>query len=304
MATITPRRRQMAEEATKTMVEENTPKKEMFMNRPYSQEERVKRDEEELARLVEEQKGTGQTSEEETPSEEEPTNAEEKTFKKRYGDLRRHTQDKEKQFQKQLDDMKEQLAKATKKEMKLPKSDEDIEAWATEYPDVAKIVETIAMKKAKEQSLELESRIQKIDEMSADAQKDKAEAELMRIHPDFNDIRDSDEFHDWADEQPKWVQDALYENDNDARSAARAIDLYKSDKGIGKEVKTKSDKSAAMEVGTKNTKTKVDATDSGKKILESSVQKMSAQQYEKQADTIMEAIRSGNFVYDVSGSAR
>tara|TARA_B110000037_G_scaffold216584_1_gene275980 strand:+ start:323 stop:1207 length:885 start_codon:yes stop_codon:yes gene_type:complete len=294
----------MAEEATKVMVEDATPKKAMFMNRPYSQEERVKRDEEELARLVEEQKGTGETSEEETPSEEEPTNAEEKTFKKRYGDLRRHTQDKEKQFQKQLDDMKEQLAKATKKEMKLPKSDEDIEAWATEYPDVAKIVETIAMKKAKEQSLELESRIQKIDEMSADAQKDKAEAELMRIHPDFNDIRDSDDFHDWADEQPKWVQDALYENDNDARSAARAIDLYKSDKGIGKEVKTKSDKSAAMEVSKKTTKTKVDVTDSNKKILESSVQKMSAQQYEKQADTIMEAIRSGNFVYDVSGSAR
>ena len=294
----------MAEEATKVMVEDATPKKAMFMNRPYSQEERVKRDEEELARLVEEQKGTGETSEEETPSEEEPTNAEEKTFKKRYGDLRRHTQDKEKQFQKQLDDMKEQLAKATKKEMKLPKSDEDIEAWATEYPDVAKIVETIAMKKAKEQSLELESRIQKIDEMSADAQKDKAEAELMRIHPDFNDIRDSDDFHDWADEQPKWVQDALYENDNDARSAARAIDLYKSDKGIGKEVKTKSDKSAAMEVGTKSTKSKVDATDSNKKILESAVQKMSAQQYEKQADTIMEAIRSGNFIYDVSGSAR
>ena len=294
----------MAEEATKVMVEDATPKKAMFMNRPYSQEERVKRDEEELARLVEEQKGTGETSEEETPSEEEPTNAEEKTFKKRYGDLRRHTQDKEKQFQKQLDDMKEQLAKATKKEMKLPKSDEDIEAWATEYPDVAKIVETIAMKKAKEQSLELESRIQKIDEMSADAQKDKAEAELMKIHPDFNDIRDSDEFHDWADEQPKWVQDALYENDNDARSAARAIDLYKSDKGIGKEVKTKSDKSAAMEVSKKTTKTKVDVTDSNKKILESSVQKMSAQQYEKQADTIMEAIRSGNFVYDVSGSAR
>ena len=294
----------MAEEATKTMVEENTPKKEMFMNRPYSQEERVKRDEEELARLVEEQKSAGETSEEETPSEEEPTSAEEKTFKKRYGDLRRHTQEKEKQFQKQLDDMKEQLAKATKKEMKLPKSDEDIEAWATEYPDVAKIVETIAMKKAREQSAELETRIQKIDEMSAEAQKEKAEAELMKLHPDFNDIRDSDEFHDWADEQPKWVQDALYENDNDARSAARAIDLYKSDKGIGKETKTKSDKSAAMEVGTKTTKTKVDATDSGKKILESNVQKMSAKQYEKQADTIMEAIRSGNFVYDISGSAR
>ena len=59
-----------------------------------------------------------------------------------------------------------------------------------------------------------------------------------------------------------------------------------------------------MDVGTKATKTQVDATDSGKKILESDVQKMSAAQYEKQADTIMEAIRSGNFIYDVSGSAR
>ena len=294
----------MAEEAQKTMVKEDTPKKAMFMNRPYSQEERIKKDEEELAQLVKEQKGEGKTSEEEVVSEAEPTNAEERTFKKRYGDLRRHTQDKEKQFQKQLDDLKEQLNKATRKEMKLPKSDEDIEAWATEYPDVAKIVETIAIKKAKEQSANLESRLQKIDEMSADAQKDKAEAELMRIHPDFNDIRDSDDFHDWADEQPKWVQDALYENDNDARSAGRAIDLYKSDKGIGKEVKAKSDKGAAMEVSTKSTKTKVDATESSKKILESSVQKMSAQQYEKQADTIMDAIRSGNFVYDISGSAR
>jgi len=294
----------MAEEATKEMVEENTPKKAMFMNRPYSQEERVKRDEEELARLVDEQKSAGETSEEETPSEEEPTTAEEKTFKKRYGDLRRHSQEKEKQFQKQLDELKVQLESATKKEMKLPKSDADIEAWAKDYPDVAKIVETIAMKKAREQSADIESRLQKIDEMSADAQKEKAEAELMRIHPDFGDIRDSDDFHEWADEQPKWVQEALYENDNDARSAARAIDLYKADKGLGKKTTTKSDKSAAMEVGTKSAKTKVDASDSNKRILESTVQKMSSAQYEKQADAIMEAIRSGNFVYDVSGSAR
>jgi hypothetical protein len=305
MATITPKGDyNMAEEANTLMTKEATPKTAMFMNRPYSQEERIKKDEEELERLIKEQKSAGEVNEEKEDGEETPTSAEERTFKKRYGDLRRHTQDKEKQFQKQLDDLKEQLGKATKKEMKLPKSDADIEAWAREYPDVAKIVETIAMKKAKEQSAELESRIQKIDEMSAEATKDKAEAALMQIHPDFDEIRDSDEFHEWAEEQPKWIQDALYENDNDARSAARAIDLYKSDKGIGKETSTKSNKSAAFEVSTKNTRTKVDATESGKKIRESTVQKMSAQQYEKQADTIMEAIRSGNFIYDISGSAR
>ena len=111
--------------------------------------------------------------------------------------------------------------KATKKEIKLPKSEEEIDEWSKEYPDVAAIVETIAMKKARETSANIEERLEKINAMSAEASKDKAEAELMKIHPDFNDIRDSDDFHEWADEQPKWVQDALYENDNDARSAAR-----------------------------------------------------------------------------------
>src|SRR5210317_1886437 len=284
------------------MIKEATPKKVAFVSKPYTQEERIKKEEQELEQLIKEQKG--EAAESEDKSEEEPTSAEEKTFKKRYGDLRRHTQEKEKEFQKQLDDLKEQLSKATKKEMKLPKSDEDLEAWSREYPDVAKIVETIAMKKAREQSAELETRLKKIDEMSVEAKKEKAEAELMRLHPDFDNIRDSDDFHEWAEEQPKWVQDALYENDSDARSAARAIDLYKSDRNINKNSTSKSSKSAAMDVGTKATKTKVDTTESGKKIRESDVQKMSAVQYEKQADTIMEAIRSGNFVYDVSGSAR
>jgi len=288
------------------MIKEATPKKVAFVSKPYTQEERIKKEEAELEQLMKEQKGEVETKAEESEdkSEEEPTSAEEKTFKKRYGDLRRHAQEKEREFQKQLNDLKEQLDKATKKEIKLPKSDEDIEAWAKEYPDVAKIVETIAMKKAREQSEQLEARLQKIDEMSVEAKKEKAEAELMRLHPDFGEIRDSDDFHEWAEEQPKWVQDALYENDNDARSAARAIDLYKADRNIGKKDTTKSSKGAAMDVGTKATKTKVDVSESGKKIRESDVQKMSAAVYEKQADAIMEAIRSGNFIYDVSGSAR
>ena len=294
----------MAEEANTIMTKEATPKTAMFMNRPYSQEERVKKDEEELERLIKEQKSASEVNEEKEDGEETPTSGEEKTFKKRYGDLRRHTQEKEQQFQKQLDELKEQLTKATKKEMKLPKSDEDIQAWAEQYPDVAAIVETIAIKKATEQSNDIKKRLKEIDELNASTVKEKAEVELMKIHPDFDTIRDSEDFHDWAEEQPKWVQDALYENDNDARSAARAIDLYKSDKGISKETKTKNDTSAAKSVTSKATRSTLDIKGTSNKILESSVQKMSAQQYEKNADTIMESIRSGNFVYDVSGNAR
>ena len=291
----------MAEQAQKIMTENATPKKVMFANRPYSQEERLKKDEEELETLLKEQKGEAESTEVEVEAE--PKNAEEKTFKKRYGDLRRHTQEKEKEFQSQLDELKNQLSKATKKEMKLPKSDEDISEWAKEYPDVAAIVETIATKKAREQSEDIAKRIKEIDERDANSVKEKAEVELLRLHPDFADIRESDEFHDWADEQPKWIQNALYENDNDAKSAARAIDLYKSDKGIGKTKEKSNDTGAAKAVSTKS-KTSVSETSNAVTFKESAVEKMSSQEYEKKSEQIMEAIRSGNFVYDVSGNAR
>ena len=293
----------MAEEA-KEMVVDATPEKKAFMTKRSNHAERIKKDEEELKDMIEAQKGeTEPTEEAKAEDEEEPKNAEERTFKKRYGDLRRHSQEKEKQFQKQLDELKGQLSKATQKEMKLPKSDEDIEAWAKEYPDVAKIVETIAMKKAKEQSESLEKRIKEINQFNEETVKERAEVELMRIHPDFDEIRDSDDFHEWAEQQPKWVQNALYENQDDAKSAARAIDLYKADRGLNKKNANDSGKSAATQVKTKAVKSTPTA-DSAKKIRESDVQKMSATAYEKNADMIMEAIRSGNFVYDVSGSAR
>ena len=291
----------MAEEAT-IMAEEVKPEKKVaFANRKYTNEEKRKKEEEELEQMMKEQRG--ETEETVEPEEAEPTNAEEKTFKKRYSDLRRHQQKQAEDFKKEIDALKSQLNDATKKEMKLPKSDEDIETWAAEYPDVAAIVETIAMKKAREQSVALEERVKAIDEMQLSATKEKAEVELMRMHPDFGEIRDSDEFHDWAEEQPKWVQDALYDNDNDARAAARAIDLYKADKGIGQE-KPKSNKDAAKSVSTKNSRSTPQKDEASSYLKESDVQKMSAQEYEKNSDEIMEAIRSGKFVYDVSGSAR
>ena len=295
----------MAEQAQE-MVVDATPKKTAFMDKRSTHEDRIKKDEEELELLKKQAQGETEepVTEEKAEDEEKPKNAEERTFKKRYGDLRRHSQEKEKQFQKQLDDLKAQLEKATKKEIKWPKTEEEIEEWAKEYPDVAGIVETIAIKKAKEQSDALELRIKEIDELNARTTKERAEVELLRIHPDFSEIRESDDFHEWADEQPKWVQDALYENSEDARSAARAIDLYKSDRNIGKKEKVNSNKEAAKAVSTKTQKTVPDAENKNSVIRESDVQKMSADEYDKNSDTIMEAIRSGNFVYDISGSAR
>ena len=296
-------------------------------------EERIKQDEAELAELMKqdrEAKGIVDETEEETSevesSSEEPKaepvqaesdtkqeekpeakaqeddelSAEEKNFKKRYGDLRRHQQDKEKEFNAKIEALESQLSKAANKQLVLPKTDEELEAWTKEYPDVASIIETIADKKSKSAAKDIEDRMAELEEMRQDAHRDKAEAELVKMHPDFIEIRQDDTFHNWAKEQPKWVQDALYENVDDAKSVARVIDLYKIDKGITNKKKAKPDeKAAASSVKTKSAAAP-EPDESAKMIRESEVADMSMKEYEKRADEIMDAQRSGNFIYDIS----
>ena len=286
-------------ETTAIAGETTTPKKVAFVDRKSANSNRIDQDEQELKQLLADKEDTSETKVQET----EPTNAEEKSFKKRYGDLRRHQQKKDKDYEERIKALEQQLTDSTKSEIKLPKSDEDIDAWATKYPDVAAIVETIAIKKAREQSEGLESRVKEIDEMRATASREKAEVELLKIHPDFSDIRDSDDFHNWAEEQPKWVQEALYENDTDARSASRAIDLYKADMNITTK-KPASNKDAARSVNSRTSRSEPNTNDNDGAFRESQVAKMSTQQYEKASDAIMEAIRTGKFIYDMSGSAR
>ena len=249
-------------------------------------------------------KAREETSPEENTQEVEPEGAEEQSFKKRYGDLRRHMQKTTEDKDKEITKLKEQLSAATKKEIKLPKTDEEIESWAKEYPDVAKIVETIAMKKAAEQSKDIEDRLNALSEKERLTSRERAEMELLQIHPDFVEIRDNPDFHAWAEEQPEYIQAALYENEDDPRAAARAIDLYKADMGVSKKKKT-SKKDAAKAVTTKGSTTTPDsALLEADTVLESEVAKMSAIEYEQNEETISKAIQAGKFVYDVSGAAR
>lgn len=232
--------------------------------------------------------------------EEEPKlSREEESFKKRYGDLRRHMQEKEQEWKTKFEQLEQSLTKAAKNELVLPKNEKDIEAWAKKYPDVAAIVEAIADRKAQERSSDIDKRLKEVEKLRVQARKDKAEAELMSLHPDFKEIRSDDAFHDWAEGQPKWVQDALYDNVDDAKSVARVIDLYKADMGIDTKRSGSSDKAAASSVKARARNTP-EADDSKKYLRESEVNKMSTKEYEKKADAIMDAIRSGKFIYDVS----
>ena len=257
--------------------------------------------EEFVAEPVQAESNTEQKEERKAEAQEDDAelSAEEKNFKKRYGDLRRHMQEKEKEFSDKLAKLEKQLDAATKNELVLPKSNEEIEAWAKKYPDVAGIVEAIAAQKAEERASDLDMRLKEIEELRITAKREKAEAELFKLHPDFNDIREDDAFHSWAEEQPKWVQDALYENTDDAKSVARVIDLYKTDKGITTKKNNTADKNAAASVKTKRTASP-QADETAGYFTESQVAKMSMKEYEKNMDAIMDAQRKGKFIYDMT----
>ena len=225
---------------------------------------------------------------------------EEKSFKKRYGDLRRHMQAKEKEWEDKISALENKKSEGT---ILPPKSDEDIAQWAKQYPDVASIVETIAKKKAQEMFASADSRLKELDRISEEAAITKAENAIRSAHSDFDELRDSDDFHDWADEQPKWVRDALYENADDPASVVRVIDLYKVDKGLTNTAKKSNAKSAAKGVGTRS-KTSLDGAQTRGSFSESQVAKMSLKEYEANEAAILDAQRNGKFNYDLSGGAR
>lgn len=308
-----------------------TPKTAGFVQRGSNyarKQKRIEEEEKEIARLEAEARGeeivesepsgedtedtkvqaTSDTQQEEQASQEGKAqeddesglSAEEKSFKKRYGDLRRHMQEKEKEWNERLEALEKRKATDT---VVPPKSDEDIDAWAKQYPDVAGIVEKIASKKAKEMFSKAESRLQELDEAHNEALRMKAENVIRKAHDDFDELRQSDEFHNWAEEQPKWVKDALYENMDDPASVIRVIDLYKVDNGMTPAAKRDNRKAAASSV-TKGSRTSIDAKGTSGQIKESDVAKMSDKEFEKRQDEINEAMRSGRFVYDVSGGAR
>jgi hypothetical protein len=239
---------------------------------------------------------------EETEAQEDDSSlsAEEKSFKKRYGDLRRHMSDKEKEWNERFEALE---TKSKREGIVPPKSDEDIEKWASEYPDVAGIVETIAAKKAQEMFNKAESRLQELDDAHSEAQRVKAENIIRRSHEDFDELRQADQFHDWADAQPKWVKDALYENMDDPASVVRVIDLYKIDNGMTISAKKQSKKAAASTVA-KGSRTSIDEKGVQGTIKESDVSRMSSKEFEEKQDQINEAMRNGKFVYDITGSAR
>ena len=215
-------------------------------------------------------------------------------YKKRYDDLKRHYDSKLTEFKTREEEL---LSQVKQPEYKAPKTEEELEKFKNDYPDVYEVVETVAHMQSETKAKVLEERLSKLQERENQLVRQDAEKRLMERHPDFEDIRNSDDFHGWAKEQPKSIQDWIYNNADDADLASRALDLFKKDFGI-EPTKIKSSskqtrKSAADMVSTKTTSVEPRQQ---KIWSEKEIAAMSVAEFDKYEQEISDAMQEGRIV--------
>ena len=214
-------------------------------------------------------------------------------YKKRYDDLKKHYDSKLNEFKSREQELLEQAAE-NRPNYVAPKSPEELEKFREEYPDVYEVVETVSHLQSEEKSKDLREKLERLQQREQELVRKDAEKRLMDKHPDFEDIRNSDDFHGWAKEQPKSIQDWVYNNADDADLASRALDLFKKDIGMDvapkKSRSKQSKKSAADMVSTKTTSVEPKQE---KIWTEREIAKMSMAQFDKHEAEISQAMQEG-----------
>ena len=217
-------------------------------------------------------------------------------YKKRYDDLKKHYDSKLNEFKIREQELIDEATK-NRTEYQAPKSEEELEEFKKNYPDVYEVVETVAHMQSETKAKVLEERLSKLQQREQDLVRKDAEKRLYDRHPDFEDIRNSDDFHTWAKEQPESIQKWIYSNAEDADLASRALDLFKKDFGIETE-KTKSSskktkQSAADMVSTKTTSVEPKQQ---KVWSEREIAAMSMDEFDKYEEEISNAMQEGRIV--------
>ena len=231
------------------------------------------------------------TPENEAPDLEEKAPKKRTNYKKRYDDLKRHYDEKVSEFKQR----EQEFLAQTSQEYQTPKTQEELEKFKQEHPDLYDTVETVAHLRSTEQVNQLQEQLHAIQQREAQIVRREAEADLLSRHPDFEDIRGSDNFHEWAKTQPEQIQEWVYNNSNNAVLASKAIDLYKMENGLQSQIKSQPEKkgSAADIVSTKTTT--VD-TKQPKIWTEREIAAMSLDQFDKYEDEIQQAMSEGRVV--------
>lgn len=215
------------------------------------------------------------------PSEEEAAT----DYKKRYDDLKKHYDSKISEFKQKEQELQAET-RMTQHVEQAVRHEDNTEAVQAEY------VEPQA------EALE-PARTPTLDEREASIARREAEQTLQSAHPDFADIRQSEEFHGWAKAQPEAIQDWVYNNPDNVTLAVKAIDLYKMETGLGSKTSGKSGRSqtsTASAADMVSTRTQTVNANEPKIWSQREIAALSMDEYDKHEKDIDAAIIEGRVV--------
>lgn len=223
-------------------------------------------------------------------------------YKKRYDDLKKHYDSKVNEFKEEIANLRDTMnsrAVEMPRGVTPPRTQEELDEFKEKYPDVFDVVQTVASMQTESQVSKLRDEIGTIKEREKNLEKEKAYEELLRLHPDFDELKTTDQFLNWLEEQPQTLADGIYKNNTDARWAARVVDLYKADAGLNKQKKSKRQGTAADAV-TKTPAREVTTDPNGdKRVFKASqIAKMKPWEFEKMESEIDSARAEGRIDYN------
>ena len=215
-------------------------------------------------------------------------------YKKRYDDLKRYYDRKLGDWNKTEEDLKVQL-KENRPKYTPPKSKEELDAFKTDYPDIYGVVETVSHLQSQTEIKGMQDELDLLKKTNTTLQQREAELQLSKHHPDFEQIKESDDFHGWADTQPMEIKRWIYENNSDGTLAARAIDLYKKDRGLVIDKKTTKKKPEQEAADLLVRTTEQIQTPNSKEVIfsRSDIAKMSDEEFMQYEKDIVKAQREG-----------
>ena len=222
---------------------------------------------------------------------------EEHDYKKRYDDLKKHYDAKVEEWkrEKELLSTDRQIENSFD-EMSETQPSADIEQFKTEYPDVYNVVETISTQKASKELEELKEEVYRLNQREQQLAAKSAYQELLALHPDFPQIKKSEEFIGWLDEQPPSISNGIIDNSSDVKWASRVLDLYKADKGLNKK-RGRPKRSAAEAVTKTSVKTVSTDQNADKKIWKTSeIRKLKPHEFDKLEAELDQANAEGRIV--------
>ena len=220
-------------------------------------------------------------------------------YKKRYDDLKTHYDSKLNEFKAREQELIQE-AVTNRPEYRAPKSAEELEKFKTEYPDVYEVVESVAHMQSENQVAELQTRLDAMQGRETEILKREAEKDLREKHPDFDEIRNSDEFQEWANVQPEAIKDWIFNNSSDATLASRALDLFKKDIGLevqqGKQPKSNSKQTKQSAADMISTKTTSVESNQQRVWSEREIAAMSVAEFDKYESEISDAMQEGRII--------